>query len=264
MLLFSFTIQNITLNIKKLLTCFLVSFISIHFFSGCIKRISDTGLAPINQANDKTTGSSSRDLLTEDNYSSLTIEVQYMKGFEPDEFALNILTSFLNSLVYKSGGITISKKEIEAEGKTSYSISDIATIEQKNRTAYNTGKNIAVYILITDGPYSNHSALGVSYRNTSLCLFGKTIFDISNSPPGIRTVIEATVAEHEFGHLLGLVDLGSPMIVNHEDTVNENHCDVKNCLMYYKTETESFFGFSNDIPTLDSQCLQDLHANGGK
>ena len=78
-----------------------------------------------------------------------------MKGFEPDDFALNLVTSFLNSLIYKSGGIAISKKEIEAEGKSSYSISEIATIEQKNRTTYNTGKNIAVYILIVDGSYDN-------------------------------------------------------------------------------------------------------------
>lgn len=242
----------------------MISFVVIQFFSGCKKKDSRTGLAPINQANDNTPGSSSRDLLTEDNYTSLTIEVQYMKGFEPDDFALNIVTSFLNSLIYKSGGITISKKEIEAEGKSSYSISDIATIEQKNRTTYNTGKNIAVYILITDGSYNNQSALGVSYRNTSLCLFGKTIFDIANSPPGIRTTIEASITEHEFGHLLGLVDLGCPMITNHKDAVNENHCSVKNCLMYFQTETEGILGFSNDIPRLDSQCLADLHANGGK
>jgi hypothetical protein len=34
--------------------------------------------------------------------------------------------------------------------------------------------------------------------------------------------------------------------------------------MYFQTESEGILGFSIDIPRLDSQCLADLHANGGK
>ena len=253
------------MNIKTLITCCLFSLVTIQFFSGCIKNDSGTGLPAIYAGNDKSTGSSARDLLSDDNFATLTIEIQYMTGFAPDAASLNNLTSFLNSLVHKPGGITITQKEIEAEGKPSYSINDVASIEQKDRTVYNTGNKIAIYVLITDGAFDNPAAVGASYRNTSLCLFGKTLFDNSGGIGQLsRTKLETTVCEHEFGHLLGLVDLGSAMINNHKDADHGNHCKVKNCLMYYEIETIDFLSATDDIPTLDSKCLADLQANGGK
>ena len=249
--------------VLALVTCLLMSF----FFSGCSKTDYRTGLAAISVANDKITGSSGRDLLTSASFSQLNIEIQYMTGFAPDAASLNNLTSFLNSLINKPGGIVISQKEIPAGNKVSYTIDDIARIEQKNRTVFNSGNQLGVYVLITDGAYSDPSALGVAYRNTSLCLFGKTIFDNSSSIGQLsRTQLESAVAEHEFGHLLGLVDLGTPMLTNHKDDAHGRHCNVKNCLMYYATETSDIFGmlFTGNVPTLDSQCLADLHANGGK
>jgi hypothetical protein len=68
--------------------------------------------------------------------------------------------------------------------------------------------------------------------------------------------------KHEFGHLLGLVDVGSPTVNPHEDTNHPNHCDSRDCLMYYATETAAT---SNNIAlTLDDNCKADLKANGGK
>lgn len=239
----------------------------ILFFGGCLKNDPGTGLPAINSANDKNVGSSGRDFLSSANFTSLNVEIQYMAGFAPDEASINNLTVFLNSLINKPGGITISQKEIPASNQLAYTLNDIAAIEQKERTAYNSGNQLAVYVLITDGAYTNASVLGVAYRNTSLCLLGKTIFDNSgNIGQSGRTRLESTVTEHEFGHLLGLVDLGTPMVTNHKDAPHENHCNDKDCLMYYDVETTVVFGslISGDIPVLDSQCLADLHANGGK
>ena len=78
-------------------TWVLISF----FFSGCSKTDYRTGLAAINAANDKITGSSGRDLLTSASFSQLNIEIQYMTGFAPDAASLDNLTSFLNSLINK-------------------------------------------------------------------------------------------------------------------------------------------------------------------
>jgi hypothetical protein len=71
---------------------------------------------------------------------------------------------------------------------------------------------------------------------------------------------------HEFGHLFGLVDLGSPMQVNHKDAANGNHCNVNNCLMYYGAETTDILGFllTGNVPSLDVNCQNDIRANGGK
>lgn len=71
---------------------------------------------------------------------------------------------------------------------------------------------------------------------------------------------------HEFGHLFGLVNIGTDMVENHEDTEHSKHCDKNNCLMYYASETTEIASFliGNDIPELDENCKNDLIANGGK
>jgi hypothetical protein len=253
---------------KQPLSFLIILLSAFFFFAGCSKNDSGTGLPSINTANDKITGSSGRDLLSSGSFTTLNIEIQYMTGFAPDGPSLYNLTSFLNSSINKPGGISISQKEIPTGNKASYTLNDIASIEQKNRTAFNSGNQLAVYVLITDGAYSDPSVLGVAYRNTSLCLLGKTIFDNSGLVVGqvTRTKLESTVIEHEFGHLLGLVNTGTPMVTNHNDKAHNHHCTVKTCLMYYATETSDIFGMlvTDDIPQLDSQCLMDLHANGGK
>jgi hypothetical protein len=98
-------------------------------------------------------------------------------------------------------------------------------------------------------------------------LLGKKIHDNSGAlGQASRTKLEATVLEHEMGHLLGLVDLGSPMQTAHRDATHGNHCNNSNCLMYYSSETSDILGFliTGNIPTLDANCRADLHANGGQ
>ncbi len=124
----------------------------------------------INIDNDKKVGASANIFLTGNNFTSLKIEIQYMEGFQPDAASINNLTSFLNSLINKTGGITITQQQITAEKKGSYSINDIAAIEKNNRHFFNNGSQLAVYVLITDGINSEPDDVGVAYRNTSVCL----------------------------------------------------------------------------------------------
>ena len=100
-----------------------------------------------------------------------------------------------------------------------------------------------------------------------MVIFGKTVHDNSGNLGQVnRTKLEATVNEHVMGHLLGLVNLGSPMQTNHQDAAHPNHCNNSNCLMYYASNTRDALGFllTGNIPSLDANCVADLHANGGK
>ena len=72
---------------------------------------------------------------------------------------------------------------------------------------------------------------------------------------------------HEFGHILGLVNNGTPVQSDHHDTANGAHCDVEDCLMYWQAETSGGLGDlvgMSSPPPLDPQCIDDLQANGGK
>ena len=212
-------------------------------------------------------GASANELLSSTKYNSIKIEVQYMTGFAPDASALNHLQSVLSSVLNKPSGISITTHEVTASTNTTFSINDASQFEQKNRTAFTTGDQIAVYILYTNGDYTDNKVLGAAYWNTSIVMFGKNIHDNSGGINQVsRYKLEATILEHEFGHLLGLVDLGSPMQTNHKDAANGNHCNNSNCLMYYATDTHGMLGFliAGNIPSFDANCIADLRANGGK
>ena len=157
-------------------------------------------------------------------------------------------------------------------GKAVYSIEEIADVEREERINYNTDDEIAIWAYFTDGKSENdtdtEAVLGTAYWNTSFVIYQETVENLSNSPqePN-RSLLETTVITHEFGHILGLTNLGTPMQTNHEDPENEKHCDVESCLMFWTSETGSAInnmGSMNSAPQLDSQCITDLQANGGR
>lgn len=223
-------------------------------------------------ANKQTTGSSSNDLLSDTKFKSMVIELVYVEGFEPTTAAIDNFKTFLEARTYKPNGITIEKRAISSQGKSVYSIDEIKVIEDANRTKYNTDDQIAVWAFFTNGKSDSDSdntmVLGTAYRNTSFVIFEETIQNSSNSPfePN-RTVIETTVITHEFGHILGLTNLGAPLQSDHEDTEHSKHCNDQDCLMYWAVESSA--GIANLVnmssaPQLDAQCIADLQANGGK
>jgi hypothetical protein len=237
------------------------------FSTGCKKVIQIEDVLSPEALHSRAVGASAQELLSSSQYTSLKVEIQYMQGFAPDEAAIAHLQNFLNAYIHKPGGIAVVTKEIAPAASTIATIDDIVTIEKSKRTVFSTGNQIALYILYTNGTYTETNVLGIAYRNTSAVLFGKKIRDNSGGigQPS-RTKLEATVLEHEVAHLLGLVDMGTPMQTDHKDTAHGNHCTNSNCLMYYGAETSDALGFlvTGNIPALDANCIADLKANGGK
>lgn len=220
---------------------------------------------PVEGVNDnRALGASANDLLSSSRYSTLQIEIQYMPGYEPDAESLNNLSIFLNNRINKPGGIRIAKKQIPASSLATMSLSDVVSIERSSRYYLTNGNTISVYILITNSYYSEGDILATAYWNTAFCIFGKAVDNNSGAPDEVsRSVLMTTLLEHEFGHLLGLVDLGSPMATDHKDSANGAHCSNPDCLMYYNVEA-GFTDALESAPALDANCLADLKANGGK
>lgn len=243
--------------------------LTLILFAGCNK----SDISYVNNPNapdflhNRSVGASANELLSSAKYTSLKIEVQYMSGYQPDAGALNHLQTTLAGLLNKPSGITIVTKEIPASANLALSVNDVISIEKNNRTVFTTGSELGIYILYTNGNYTDNNVLGVAYKNTSTALFGKKINDNSGGlGQANRTKLVATVAGHELGHLLGLVDLGSTMQTAHKDAAHGSHCSNTNCLMYYTSETSDIFGFliTGNIPSFDANCRADMTANGGK
>lgn len=256
---------------------FFLSFLLLLVIVSCSKDDSvsgnDEGNNPIDvNLNRQAVGSSANDLLSDNTYSKMIVELVYVEGFEPNETTVSNFVNFLQNRVHKPNGITVEKRSIPSPGETIYSIQDIANIEIAERQNYNTEDTIAVWALFIDGESENNTnnnvTLGSAYWNTSFVIFEETVQNFSNSTfePN-RTLLETTVIHHEFGHIFGLTNLGSDMVEDHEDDEHPKHCDVEDCLMFWATESSAGLDDMLNMtsaPELDSQCIADLQANGGK
>lgn len=214
-------------------------------------------------------GKSAAELLSAASFNKLEVELVYVEGYEPATATVSNLKAFLQNRLNKPQGITIIKTAIPSPGLAPYSISDIKEVESSFREAFNKDNTLAVFAFIADGSYEeSNNVLGVAYRNTSVVLFGSRIDELSGGvgQPS-QSLLETTVMNHEFGHIMGLVNVGSPLQSDHQDTAHGRHCTVKSCLMYWTAETgdvvSNLVGLSR-APDLDSQCIADLQANGGK
>lgn len=247
----------------------LLAILSLSFLAyACSDSGTGPDVDPEPQFNSKAApGDSAKSFLEGDQYTTLQIEVDYMEGYEPTQEGLNSLQTFLEERLNKSA-ITISTTQIAARGQSSYTTEDITAIEDEERDHYTEAGSTTLhaYFVIVDGEYSSSNVLGIAYWNTSMAFFGKTINDISGTPPTApsRQQVEGTVFRHEVGHNMGLVGNGTPTQSDHK-TSESAHCTTDGCLMEPAVETGNIFqNFNGEVPNLDQLCIDDLQANGGK
>jgi len=214
-------------------------------------------------------GYSANDLLATDEFTQLQIEIIHVQDFALEDESLETLKDFLQDRLHKPDGINITTTAIESPGRAPYSSEDITEVEENQRSLFTSDNTITVYGFVADGQFNqNENVLGLAYRNTSFIIFESQIKANSgglNQPS--KALLESTVINHELGHLLGLVNNGTPMQEDHQDDEHGHHCDNEDCLMYWTAETgdivSSLVGMDNP-PPLDESCINDLKANGGR
>lgn len=264
----SLLLLKLTLNplIMKVST---IAFLLVTIVAtGCIKTIAGDDDFIDNRAyHNQKVGTSAADLLRDEKYASLTIEVQYMEGFEPDQTALKNLQLFLFEHLHKPGGIFITTRQIAAAPDSALTLEQVVAIERANRTAFVQEDQLTVYILYTSSYYADPKMLGWAYKNTSAVLFGRKIREHArreDTPD--RTILESNVLKHEMGHLLGLVSVGTPLQSDHKDDKHGKHCANPQCLMFHVVDTKKPFRLllKSEMAELDKACREDLRANGGR
>ncbi len=214
-------------------------------------------------------GASARDLLTSTTYDSLIVEIQNVQGFQPTSQGLQHLRTFLGARLNKPLGIElrVASSPLALQPQATYSAAQVRSLEQQHRTVYTSGRTLATYLVFLNGEFAGSpNVLGIAYNNTSMAIFEEKIVQNTgglNQPT--RATVEGTVANHEFGHIMGLVNNGIAMQTSHQDTQHGEHCDDPNCLMYYAVRTTDFLSnLLGGMPTLDQDCLDDLRAAGGR
>lgn len=241
---------------------------------------STSGPDPVDRsANLLSAGSSGSDILTNENFDRIQIEIAYVEGFRPTNTAVENLRTFLLERTFKEE-ISFTYRTLPSPDEETLTLEEIARLETDNRTLYNDGRTLAFYIYFADAPsdsdkpIDNLVTLGAVYRNTSMIIHESTVRELASRSVVITVSdVETTTLTHEFGHLFGLVDLGTPEVNPHEDTASSNHCNVDGCLM--RAELEFGSGVMavmenrtakglEGLPALDAECLLDLQAIGGR
>jgi len=286
---------------------FLILALLFLSITNCSKKSVEVNTPVIDKTlNLQGTGDSANDILSNDEYSGLLIEIAYVKDFRPRPNTIANLTEFLRERTFKQD-IEVIYSELPSPEEESLTLEEIAQLESENRTAYNNGETLAIYIYFADSPAEDDDedeglvTLGAVYRNTSMIIHEATVRSLAAQSPFISiTDVETATLNHEFGHLFGLVDLGTDQVNQHEDPNAENHCDVEGCLMRAElqfggssnkgiltsSKTKSPIGLKSGcslsghsvlnllekhaakgsavaVP-LDAECILDLQANGGR
>lgn len=263
---------------KKISILFLIPVLVLAFVLGCSKDSNDD--APVNKtANLLATGDSANDILSNTNFTKLLIEVAFVQGFRPTQAAMDDFEAYLRERTFKDD-IEVVYRQLPSPNEEDLTLEEIVELENENRTIYNDGETLAIYIYFADAPSNSDDldegfvTLGAVYRNTSMIIYKSTVRDLANRSGTVTVAdVESATLNHESGHLFGLVNLGTEAVNDHEDPEAENHCDVIGCLM--RAELQFGSGIMSMlermaskglavVPVLDAECILDLQANGGR
>jgi hypothetical protein len=216
----------------------------------------------------KVAGSSARELLKADTFKSLLIRVQYVPGFGPSQEAKNRLLLFLKSYLKKPNGISIQDDPLPTQNRATWSVSDVRDLEDRTRNHFSQKDQFVVYYWFLDGHSvddlpAGAKLLGQAFRNSSIVVYEQTLREEAQKSAIGTQLVETTLMEHEFGHLMGLVNFGIPtQNPATEDRGNPTHCSHKECLMYYAADTTAILTQLSGATTrdLDPECKRDLEA----
>lgn len=223
------------------------------------------------------------DYIKADQYRKLVIEVDYVPEKLPREAVESQLISGLGQLLDKPDGIQIihDKKLAAAGSDHSWSFEELKQLAVANYDLPVPTGVTKMHTIIIDGHSAEDTSegrvLGLSWANRYVALFKDSIDQSCGSLlPLIRDKVcsfsELAVWTHEIGHVIGLVDNGLAMQVDHHDPSHSHHCANPKCLMYWSAETSSIVQLikeritgNDDTPlALDKNCTDDISAVRGQ
>lgn len=201
--------------------------------------------------------------LSDDKYTSMVVEIDYEAGYMPEQSSTDLLKTRLEQVCDKPQGIEIFLTETNFEHEGQWSASDVRE-KGWNEKSNNPQSDSTLYwqAIFPSGQYANDGVLGVAVDASTVAIFGEAVDDaegpIFNRPSAEE--IENSVLVHEFGHLLGLVNLVYQSPVDHEDEEHKGHSSNEDSVMYWAIESANIGNIiTGELPDdFDSDDLNDL------
>lgn len=215
-----------------------------------------------------------RDYLSDRDYSTWIIEVDSVEGQAPSGSTLEFLRSRLQEVANKPGGIEIRQSDTLAARGGTWSSRDVLDIDESSQDVRTAGDTVVTHLLFLDGEYDTANVLGVAIGHSTIAMFSETIRESCSVLTGCLTGVESifrAVLVHEFGHAMGLVNNGIPMVADHEadecdGRADSGHSTNQNSVMFCAVETANVVNvFQNGPPTtFDAADRQDMCNAGGR
>jgi hypothetical protein len=191
-------------------------------------------------------------------YTHIVVEVD-SEGVGPEltTIAIQGLVRELAARVQKPGGIVVAiDPPFAATGVETWTPVELAEHEARVRDHYD-GPNVAtIHVTAVAGRNRDDpDVIGFALAGSSIAVFeGRLATAVA------RSAVETALLVHEAGHLLGLVDLTTPMVEPHESAEKPVHDVSRDCVMYWQI---ALVGTS--LPhEYCARCVDDLRAIGGR
>jgi hypothetical protein len=175
----------------------------------------------------------------------LRIELDEVRGRSlpgaAEQHALGILERDLD----KPDGIVVDHDDLlepagrmaGGGGDASYTFAEMRSIARSARDGSSEGSVATLHVVIIDGAAEEvPSALGIAIGASTIIIFADQIDDASGPVVGSVQIWRA-VTVHEFGHVLGLVELvEESRTQRHADPAHRGHSPSRDSVMYWAVE----------------------------
>lgn len=147
------------------------------------------------------------EILQDDPYPDLVVEVDWTSGVRPADGAVALLQERLATYTLKANVEVVLSGEVDT-GLTTFTTRDLFELERANREFRTEGSALSLYLLYVEGTLAdNENALGASTTGSSVAIFKEVVERVARQGRIAVERVEASVLVHEFGHLMGLVQL---------------------------------------------------------
>ncbi len=220
---------------------------------------------------------------------TITVDVAYEPGAEPYTTAAESVSpcwSILRDNIEAAAGadnrevfVPESLSEMSrmaGQNMETWTTADIVDLARIMWDTPSSPEDVMVHVIFLKGIFEdeqgvNPRMLGISFGGTSLVAIFKDVVERSSPSPLIRRFVEQATLVHETGHILGLVNNGTPMASPHEDAEHPKHCANPVCVMYWSNEGSiDFLDYTDRVTTTGSlvlfcdDCLADCRAFGAR
>lgn len=221
------------------------------------------------------------DYIRDDTATRLVLEVDRVAGLDVRDSVVTDLEDGFGDILDKPDGVEVRMDAtLEPRGADYlWSRSEVRDLGSSTFDMPVEKSTVKMHVMLLDGRLAAEDGgptqnVGLAWNHTHFAVFDQLFEENCSAAPvseevrqRLCTAVERTIWTHEMGHLIGLVNLGLPMVVDHEDPDHPGHARNPDSVMFWRIERSAIeyaLDRMADMPRpnlgFGERCLQDIAA----